>query len=113
MNLHETVTIRVRSAYVCLARLLWKPWTGRPDWRFRLRGSTVAFAGYLLSPLSWWNDLFVKMPLRLRAGRPWLDWSICALRRVARLLDPDASFFFVATGFTPGMSVVVNSRMNL
>ena len=51
--------------------------------------------------------------LRLRAGRPWLAWTVCALRRLARLLDPYASFFFVATGITPAMSVVVNSRMNV
>jgi two-component system sensor kinase FixL len=47
--------------------------------------------------------------LRLRAGRPRLAWTICGLRGLARLLDPYASFFFVATGITPAMSVVVNS----
>ena len=25
----------------------------------------VAFIGYMLSPLSWWNDLFVNVPLAL------------------------------------------------
>jgi hypothetical protein len=29
----------------------------------RLRGGVVAVIGYLLSPLSWWNDLFVNVPL--------------------------------------------------
>ena len=29
----------------------------------RLRGGIVAVVGYLLSPLSWWNDLFVNIPL--------------------------------------------------
>jgi hypothetical protein len=28
-------------------------------------GSTLAFIGYMLSPLSWWNDLFVNWPLAL------------------------------------------------
>ena len=28
-------------------------------------GSVVALVGYLLSPLSWWNDLFVNVPLAL------------------------------------------------
>jgi len=28
-------------------------------------GGTLAFIGYLLSPLSWWNDLFVNWPLAL------------------------------------------------
>jgi hypothetical protein len=29
----------------------------------RLRGGIVAFVGWLLSPLSWWNDAFVNLPL--------------------------------------------------
>ena len=28
-------------------------------------GSFVALVGYMLSPLSWWNDLFVNVPLAL------------------------------------------------
>jgi hypothetical protein len=28
-------------------------------------GSFVALVGYLLSPLSWWNDMFVNVPLAL------------------------------------------------
>jgi hypothetical protein len=28
-------------------------------------GSVVAFVGYMLSPLSWWNDLVVNVPLAL------------------------------------------------
>lgn len=28
-------------------------------------GSVVALVGYMLSPLSWWNDLFVNVPLAL------------------------------------------------
>jgi hypothetical protein len=29
------------------------------------KGGTLAAIGYLLSPLSWWNDLFVNVPLAL------------------------------------------------
>lgn len=29
----------------------------------RVYGSVVTFVGYMLSPLSWWNDLFVNIPL--------------------------------------------------
>lgn len=29
----------------------------------RIRGGILATVGYLLSPLSWWNDLFVNIPL--------------------------------------------------
>ena len=31
----------------------------------KLTGSTLAFVGFMLSPLSWWNDLFVNVPLAL------------------------------------------------
>jgi hypothetical protein len=31
----------------------------------KLTGSTLALIGFLLSPLSWWNDLFVNVPLAL------------------------------------------------
>jgi hypothetical protein len=37
-------------------------------WRITKRkvsGGTLAFVGYMLSPLSWWNDLFVNWPLAL------------------------------------------------
>jgi hypothetical protein len=29
----------------------------------RIFGGVIAVAGYLLSPLSWWNDLFINIPL--------------------------------------------------
>jgi len=29
----------------------------------KISGGTLAFIGYLLSPLSWWNDLFVNWPI--------------------------------------------------
>lgn len=31
--------------------------------RQRLRGSLIAAVGFMLSPLSWWNDLLVNIPL--------------------------------------------------
>lgn len=34
-------------------------------WRRRVSGGALAFVGYLLSPLSWWNDLFINVPLAL------------------------------------------------
>jgi hypothetical protein len=34
-------------------------------WKRKLTGGLVAFIGYMLSPLSWWNDLFVNVPLAL------------------------------------------------
>ena len=34
-------------------------------WKRRVVGSVVALVGYMLSPLSWWNDMFVNVPLAL------------------------------------------------
>ncbi len=34
-------------------------------WKRKLAGSTLVFIGFMLSPLSWWNDLFVNVPLAL------------------------------------------------
>jgi len=31
----------------------------------RIGGGFVVFVGFMLSPLSWWNDLFVNVPLAL------------------------------------------------
>jgi hypothetical protein len=34
-------------------------------WKRKVTGGILAFVGYMLSPLSWWNDLFVNVPLAL------------------------------------------------
>jgi hypothetical protein len=39
-------------------------------WKRRVRGGVVSVIGYMLSPLSWWNDLFVNVPLAIAFG--WL-----------------------------------------
>jgi hypothetical protein len=31
----------------------------------KIAGGILAFVGFMLSPLSWWNDLFVNVPLAL------------------------------------------------
>ncbi len=38
------------------------------NWKRKCRGSLLAFIGYLLSPLSWWNDAFVNLPLAVAFG---------------------------------------------
>ena len=38
------------------------------NWRRKATGSLVGFIGYMLSPLSWWNDLFVNIPLAIGFG---------------------------------------------
>ena len=34
-------------------------------WKQKVTGGVLAFVGYMLSPLSWWNDMFVNVPLAL------------------------------------------------
>ncbi len=34
-------------------------------WKRKVTGGVLAFIGFMLSPLSWWNDLFVNVPLAL------------------------------------------------
>ena len=40
------------------------------SWKRRVHGGVLGFIGFMLSPLSWWNDLFVNVPLAL--GFAWL-----------------------------------------
>jgi hypothetical protein len=39
----------------------------RPSFRWKQRGigGVWGFVGFMLSPLSWWNDLFVNVPLAI------------------------------------------------
>lgn len=41
----------------------------------KLRGGTLVGLGYMLSPLSWWNDLFFNLPIALvfGYGASWID----------------------------------------
>ena len=39
-----------------------------------MQGGALAFIGFLLSPLSWWNDLFVNVPLATAFA-----WMVAAL----------------------------------
>ena len=34
-------------------------------WKRKISGGVLATIGYLLSPLSWWNDAFINIPLAL------------------------------------------------
>ncbi|MEY2410250.1 MAG: hypothetical protein QOF48_2920 [Verrucomicrobiota bacterium] len=35
------------------------------SWKRKTFGGVLGFVGFLLSPLSWWNDLFVNVPLAI------------------------------------------------
>jgi hypothetical protein len=39
-------------------------------WKRKIGGSVLGLIGFLLSPLSWWNDLFINVPLAV--GFAWL-----------------------------------------
>ena len=52
-------------------------------WKRKVSGGVLAFVGYMLSPLSWWNDLFVNVPLALVFAwlvsffyRPAFQWCV-------------------------------------
>src|ERR1051325_10994522 len=39
-------------------------------WQQKVHGGILGFVGFMLSPLSWWNDAFVNLPLAI--GFAWL-----------------------------------------
>src|SRR4029078_5491677 len=41
-------------------------------WKQKVSGGILAVIGFMLSPLSWWNDLFVNVPLALAVGWVWI-----------------------------------------
>ena len=60
---------RPRRSASAVSRL---PHWGEPDnlgpfmaWKRKVTGGALAVIGFMLSPLSWWNDLFVNVPLAL------------------------------------------------
>ncbi|MGI0486762.1 hypothetical protein ACN4EK_15080 [Pantanalinema rosaneae CENA516] len=50
------------------------------NWLKKLRGGAIVGIGYMLSPLSWWNDLFFNLPIALVFGYAvgWInpDWFL-------------------------------------
>ncbi len=50
------------------------------SWLIKLRGSVIVGIGYMLSPLSWWNDLVFNLPIALAVGYAvsWVipDWFL-------------------------------------
>ena len=38
------------------------------NWKRKTGGGLIAFIGFMLSPLSWWNDLFVNIPIAVALG---------------------------------------------
>ena len=48
------------------------------SWKRKYGGGLLAFVGFMLSPLSWWNDAFVNIPLALLFA-----WGVSAFYRPA------------------------------
>ena len=48
------------------------------SWKRKVSGGILGIIGFMLSPLSWWNDLFVNVPLALAFA-----WLISFLYRPA------------------------------
>ena len=40
------------------------------NWKRKMHGGVLGVVGFILSPLSWWNDLLVNIPLAVAFG--WL-----------------------------------------
>jgi hypothetical protein len=38
------------------------------NWKRKVQGGFLVFVGFMLSPLSWWNDLLVNIPLAVAFG---------------------------------------------
>jgi len=37
-------------------------------WKRKARGGVIGFIGFMLSPLSWWNDAFINLPIAIGFG---------------------------------------------
>ena len=48
------------------------------DWKRKMQGGVLGLIGFMLSPLSWWNDLFVNIPIAVAFG-----WIISLVYRPA------------------------------
>ena len=37
-------------------------------WKGKVGGGVIGFVGFMLSPLSWWNDAFINLPIAIGFG---------------------------------------------
>ena len=51
----------------------------------KIAGGLLAVVGFMLSPLSWWNDLFVNVPLALAFA--WTVSSLCGRDSRSRVFE--------------------------
>lgn len=75
-------------------------------WVNRLWGGTLVVVGYLLSPLCWWNDLVINLPLALGFGylasRPWPD-ALVPMTGVGYWLTNVVGFVLMQQGATTAL----------
>ncbi|MEA5419212.1 hypothetical protein VB712_08210 [Spirulina sp. CCNP1310] len=75
--------------------------------RQRLWGSTLVVIGYLLSPLCWWNDLIINLPLALGFGylfsRPYPD-AFIPLTALGYWLSNVIGFMLIQQGSLTALS---------
>lgn len=77
--------------------------------RTKLKGSVIATVGYLLSPLSWWNDLYINVPIAYV-----LAWLVSFADK--RLFGAAMVFFYWMTNLAgllllhKGITVVVKEQ---
>jgi len=78
----------------------------------KIRGSLVTTIGYLLSPLSWWNDLYVNVPIAYV-----LAWLVSLADK--RFFGPSMVFFYWMTNLAgllllhKGITVVVKEQEHI
>lgn len=61
---------RLRQRRLPCAAVRGQPSSRGMAWKRKVRGSILGILGFLLSPLSWWNDAFINLPLAVGFG--WL-----------------------------------------
>ena len=61
----------------CFVRAIFKLLRGM-NWKRKTFGGVMGFIGFMLSPLSWWNDLFVNVPLAVAFA-----WGVSLLYKPA------------------------------
>ena len=75
-------------------------------WVNRLWGGTLVVVGYLLSPLCWWNDLVINLPLALGFGYlaslPWPD-ALVPMTGVGYWLTNVVGFVLMQQGATTAL----------
>ncbi len=81
-----------------------KNYTKENNPRYIIKHAVSFFVGFVLSPLSWWNDLFVNVPLA------WaMTWPV--LKLISFLLPISRNFFLATFIFNYWITNIVGMAM--